>query len=60
MKSTGNFLGLPYDLRLPTLHRIRQRLWNRQDRRLLVPKAFGWGYDINLYELLRRLGLKRR
>ena len=59
MKSNGTFLGLPYDFRPPTLARFRQRLWNRKDRRLVVPKAFGWGYDVNLYELLRRLGLKR-
>ena len=26
-------------------------MWNPQDRRLLTPKAFGWGYDINFYWL---------
>ena len=52
---TGTFLGLPYDWRPPTLARLKQRLWNPADRRLFTPKAFGWGFDLNLYELLRRL-----
>jgi hypothetical protein len=60
MKSTGTFLGLPYDFRRPTLARLRQRLWNPHDRRLLTPKVFGWGLDLNLHELLCRLRLKRR
>jgi hypothetical protein len=57
MPKTGRFLGMPYDWRWPTLDRFKKRAWNRQDRRILVPKSFGWGYDINLYELLRRLRL---
>lgn len=40
--------------------RIKQRSWNPNDRHVLTPKAFGWGYDINFYELGRRLGLIRR
>ena len=30
---------------------VQARTWNPQDRRLFTPKAFGWGYDINLYWL---------
>jgi hypothetical protein len=60
MKLTGTFLGLPYDFRWPTLARFRKRFWNPRDRRLFTPKAFGWGLDLNLHELLCRLGLKRR
>ena len=60
MKSTGTFLGLPYDFRWPSLARFRERLWNPYDRRLFTPKAFGWGLDLNFYELLCRLGLKQR
>jgi hypothetical protein len=52
---TGTFLGLPYDWRPPPLARLKQRLWNPDDRRLFTPKAFGWGFDLNLYQLLRRL-----
>ena len=57
---TGAFLGTPYDWRRPTWARIRERAWNRRDRRLLTPKSFGWGYDLNLYELLARCGVVRR
>lgn len=51
----GRFLGLPYDWRRPTLRRIRDEVWNPRERRILVPKAFGWGYGLNLHALLRRV-----
>lgn len=54
---TGTFLGLPYDWRPPTLSRIKERWWNPNDRRIFTPKMFGWGLDINLYELFRRLDI---
>ena len=47
----GKFAGMPYDLRRPTAAKMRARWWNRDDPRLLTPKVFGWGYDINLYWL---------
>lgn len=57
----GRFLGLPYDLRRPTFGRFKSRFWNPDDKRVLTPTVFGWGYAINLYaagsgvaELLRR------
>jgi hypothetical protein len=34
-------------------------MWNPYDRRILTPKSFGWGYDLNLYELFRRLHIVR-
>jgi hypothetical protein len=60
MSKTGRFLGIPYDFRTPTWSRMRQRWWNPEDRRVFTPKMFGWGWDVNLYELLRRLGLAGR
>jgi hypothetical protein len=60
MSKTGRFLGIPYDFRAPTWSRMRQRWWNPEDRRVFTPKMFGWGWDVNLYELLRRLGLAGR
>ena len=45
----GKFVGIPYDLRKPTVSKVRARWWNRDDPRLFTPKAFGWGYDLNLY-----------
>lgn len=57
---TGRFLGMPYDWRGPTRERLKQRWWNTQEQKVFVPKAFGWGYAINLHELARRAGLTKR
>jgi uncharacterized membrane protein len=51
---TGTFLGIPYDWRRPTVARAKSRWWNPEDPRLLTPKTFGWGWDINLARLLGR------
>jgi hypothetical protein len=55
----GRFLGLPYDWRRPTGQRLRQRLWNPDTPRLLVPKAVGWGLGVNLYWVVHPLRLIR-
>jgi len=52
----GKFLGVPYDWRKPTKARYRSRLWNPKEPRLITPRAFGWGYDLNFYRLLHRRG----
>ena len=44
---------IPYDLRRPTLARIRERFWNPADRRILVPTVFGVGWTVNLGRLLK-------
>jgi hypothetical protein len=49
---TGTFLGVPYDWRRPTVARIKDRWWNPDEPRLIVSRAFGWGYAINLARLL--------
>jgi hypothetical protein len=51
---TGTFLRVPYDWRRPTIERYKSRLWNPADPRLVVPRAFGWGWDLNFARLLRR------
>jgi Family of unknown function (DUF5808) len=52
---TGTFLGVPYDWRPRGFWaRLKQRWWNPAEPRLIVPKAFGWGYDLNLARLFRR------
>lgn len=53
----GWFLGMPYDLRQPTANRFKRRWWNPSDERIWTPKAVGWGYALNLYEVGRRLRL---
>jgi ATP-dependent Lon protease len=47
----GRFLGMPYDWRRPTHDRLRERAWNPEDRRILTPKAYGWGLGVNFYWL---------
>ena len=54
-RRTGTFLRTPYDFRRPTLARFKQRVWNREDDRILTPKDFGWGWTLNMHALLRRL-----
>ena len=58
-KRTGKFLGVPYDWRRPTVARLKARWWNRDDHRIVTPRWYGWGYDLNLAEVARRLRLRR-
>jgi hypothetical protein len=51
----GTFLGIPYDWRRPTRSLIRERFWNPDDRRVLTPKVFGWGWSISFAAIARRL-----
>ena len=51
----GRFLNVPYDFRFPTIERIKQRWWNREDPRLLTPRVFGVGWSVNLYQVRERL-----
>jgi hypothetical protein len=51
---TGSLLGIPYDWRRPTVPRAKSRWWNPDDPRVLTPKTFGWGWDLNLARLLGR------
>ena len=49
---TGKFLGVPYDWRRPTAARVKERWWNPDDPRIITPKSWGWGFDVNLYHLV--------
>ena len=51
----GQFLGLPYDFRVPTLSRVKARFWNPNDPRVLTPMVFGWGYAVNLHAIGSRV-----
>lgn len=55
MPKTGKFWGVPYDWRKPTWARYKSRLWNPAEPRLWLPRAYGWGYDLNFYRLLHPL-----
>jgi len=37
-----------------TLERMRSRWWNPDDPRLFTPKAYGWGYDLDLARVIGR------
>ncbi len=52
---TGRFLGVPYDWRRHGFKaRLKERWWNPAEPRLFTPRAFGWGYAVNLARLFRR------
>ncbi len=51
----GRFLGMPYQWRRPQRGDVRRSVWNPDDERVLTPKSVGWGYNLNLHALTRRL-----
>lgn len=53
----GKLVGMPYDWRKPSLDKLRRSYWDTTTRRVVTPKAFGWGWDINMGALARRLRL---
>ncbi len=55
-QSHGRFLRVPFEFRVPTPQRIRQRLWNPDEESIVTPQAFGVGWTLNLYQVVRRLG----
>jgi hypothetical protein len=53
-RSHGELLGfVPYDFRLPTVGRARERMWNPDASRVLTPITFGVGWTLNLGRLAR-------
>lgn len=53
---TGSIEGVvPYDLRPPTVERLRETYWNTESAAILVPKAFGVGWSINFAGLLGKV-----
>jgi hypothetical protein len=54
----GTIAGvMPYELRPPTLDRIRKTFWDPESERLFVPTLFGAGWTLNLGRLARLAGL---
>ena len=56
-QSHGAFGRVPFDFRVPTVSRLRERWWNPDDHHIFTPHAFGIGWGLNLYHVLRRLGI---
>jgi len=54
-KPQGRFLGMPYNWNRPKGADAGKGVWDPDDRRILRPKNYGWGYGINFAALLRRL-----
>jgi hypothetical protein len=59
-KGTGQFLGVPYDVREPTVARAKSRMWNPDEPRLFPPKSFGWGWTFNFYWFVHPLRWRAR
>ena len=52
---SGQLLGVPYEFRIPTWNRLRERFWNPEDARIFTPHVFGVGWSVNVYQLVKRL-----
>ncbi|GAA1723758.1 hypothetical protein GCM10009809_19470 [Isoptericola hypogeus] len=39
---------VPYEFRIPTLERVRERLWDPDGERLIGPRVFGVGWTVNV------------
>ena len=53
----GSVLGVvPYDLRVPTVSRLKATFWDPANPKIIVPHAFGVGWSVNLASLVGRLG----
>jgi len=52
----GRIAGfIPYELRIPTIERLRERLWNPDDPRIFTEHVFGVGWAVNFHSLRRKL-----
>ena len=58
-KTHGTFLKVPYDFRIPTVKKVRDRVWNPKDPRMMTPSAFGIGWTPNAYQLVKRFQSRR-
>jgi len=47
---------VPYDLRPPTIKRIRDVVWNPDNPSTVAPKVFGVGWTLNLYRVVHPRG----
>ncbi len=54
-QSHGSFMKVPFEFRVPTTRRFKNRFWNADDPRLFTPHVFGIGWSLNLYQVRKRL-----
>lgn len=51
----GEVAGVPYDLRPPTMDKLRRSAWDPQNPKLFVPHAFGVGWSVNFARVAEML-----
>jgi len=57
-KWNGRLLGfVPYDLRVPTLARLRDSYFNTRSSALFTSQPVGVGWSVNIAAVLKRLGV---
>jgi hypothetical protein len=44
----GKLGFVPYELRIPTVERFKERIWNPDSPTLVGPKVFGVGWTLNI------------
>ena len=49
---------VPYDFRFPTVDRVRRSVWDPEDERVILPRAFGIGWSVNAAAVLKRLSAR--
>ena len=42
----GEFVKIPYDFRMPTVTKVKERWWNKGGP-MFTPKLIGWGFELN-------------
>ncbi|GAB2463799.1 hypothetical protein GCM10007967_17700 [Xylanimonas ulmi] len=48
----GKVAAVPYDFRVPTLARAKERLWDPEAANLVGPRVFGVGWTLNVGKLV--------
>jgi hypothetical protein len=51
----GEVAGVPYDLRPPTMDKLRRSAWDPENPKVFVPHAFGVGWSVNLARVAEML-----
>lgn len=44
---------VPYDFRMPTMTRFRERMWDPQGENLVNPRVFGVGWTVNVGKVVK-------
>ncbi|MCL2594905.1 MAG: DUF5808 domain-containing protein [Promicromonosporaceae bacterium] len=47
----GTVGPVPYDLRMPTVERVKERMWAPESEHIIGPRVFGAGWTVNFGRL---------